>query len=343
MLKRGSIAINSFTSAWTKIKKQTNKQNPTHLQTNISIYVWKMSFTIRLIQLCISLSYVVSLYISTDQPVSQKQRNEPRIIRQRMKYILYICCINIVIVPLILSQITDGRLSYTENFLQMGIIPGYHFDGTWDLARWTYDNLRSVTLICVLYMGPITDTVLCYVIYMGYKDIWYDFLNNFNDIWGVRNYIFAPITEELVFTGMLLTCQMSMNAPLRTQWDLLKFVVGPSLYFGVAHIHHAWEMVQDGEQSMAYIIMITMFQALYTTIFGTLSNYIYLVTGGNLWSCILLHGICNLLGFPSGSELASKIKSPVSKKLWNHVYISLLVVGLISFSYLIVSMTDHLH
>lgn len=304
------------------------------------IDLWKMPFTIRLIQLCISLSYVVALYISTDQPVSQRQRNEPRIIRQRMKYIVYVCCINIIILPLILSQTIDGDLSYTEFFLQIGMVPGYHFNGTWDLTRWIHDNLRSVTMICVLYMGPIIDLILYYILYLDPKAIWYDFMNNFNDIWGVRNYIFAPITEELVFTGMLLSCQRTINAPMETRWDLLRYIVEPSLYFGVAHIHHAWELLQDEEYSTAHIFMITMFQALYTTAFGTLSNYIYIVTGGNLWSCILLHGICNLLGFPSGPELANKIGSPVKRRLWNRVYISLLVVGLICFSYILLSMAD---
>lgn len=302
-----------------------------------------MLFTIRIIQLCLSLSYVVALYLSTDRPVSQKQRNDPQIICQRMKYIVYMCCISIAILPLILSQVINRDLSYTDLILQIGMIPGYHFNGTWNLTRWIYNNIRSVTLICVLYMGPIIDLILYYILYAGYKEILYDFVGNFNDIWGIRNHIFAPITEELVFTGMLLTCQMSLlNASLKTWWDLLRFIVEPSFCFGIAHIHHAWEMIQDEEgYSMAHILIITMFQALYTTIFGALSNYIYLVTGGNLWSCILLHGICNLLGFPGGSELANNIRSPMKRRLWNRLYISLLIIGLTCFSCMLFLMTDY--
>lgn len=322
-----------------KDTKRDRKDFPSNKHSSI-IYRTMLVIT-RLIQLYISLSYVITIYVSTNQPLSHKQRNEPRIIRQRMKYIIYICCINTLLIPIILNQTLNTNLSYIDFLLQIGIIPGYQFNGTWDLKKWVYDNLRCVSLICILYMGPLIDLILYYTLYKRYDNIWYDFINNFNNIWGVRNYIFAPITEELMFTGMLMSCQMISRPPLKTGWDLMKFITGPSLYFGVAHVHHAWEMIQDKDYSMSQIILITMFQALYTTIFGTLSNYIYLITGGNLWSCILLHGICNLLGFPGEPELTVKIKSHRGKMLWNRLYTSLLVIGLISFISLLISGTSY--
>ena len=41
------------------------------------------------------------------------------------------------------------------------------------------------------------------------------------------------------------------------------------------------------------------FQFTYTSMFGKLSEVIYSATDQNLWSCIVLHMICNIFGLPN--------------------------------------------
>lgn len=295
--------------------------------------------SIRWVQLYISVSYVLAIYLSRNSRASHKQRSEPQIVRQRIKNISIVCLLNIILVPMLISYIYNG-ITFNESFLQLGIIPGYHFNGRWDLKQSIINNIKCIILISVLYMGPLSDLLLYYMYAGTNENMLRDFMDNFTDIWGVRNYIFAPVTEELVYTAMLLSCHITMDrlAGHSTRWSALLFE--PSLYFGIAHLHHAWEMYQDKEYKISQIVAITFFQAVYTTIFGTLSNYIYLRNGGNLWSCILLHGICNLLGFPGKPELSQVLVSSTSQGRWIRCYYVLLLCGLVSFSVLLVPLTS---
>lgn len=288
----------------------------------------------KVLQLYISISYVLAIYVSTSHHVSHKQRNEPQIIRQRMKNIMIICGVNALLVPLMVSLYSDKPFS--ECLLQMGVVGGYHFNGVWDMKQFIVDCTKVIALVAILYVGPLADLCLHYI-YTS-DSLWYDFCDNFNDIWGVRNYMFAPITEELVYTSMLLSCHIAMEPRSQLTWRQL--LLEPSLYFGIAHVHHAWEMYQDGDYKLLQILLITAFQATYTTMFGTFSNYIFLRHGGNLYSCILAHAMCNLLGVPSVQPSSSALFTSLwAKKLWSRGYFLLLVLGLATFCFLLGPMT----
>ncbi|WFC99908.1 CAAX prenyl protease [Malassezia yamatoensis] len=63
----------------------------------------------------------------------------------------------------------------------------------------------------------------------------------------VRNFVVAPISEELVFrSSMLATTQVTDSAtPRRMIWTT-------PLYFGIAHLHHAYEVYcQLGKSTLA--------------------------------------------------------------------------------------------
>ncbi|CAL9736048.1 CAAX prenyl protease 2 [Monosporozyma servazzii] len=288
----------------------------------------------KLLQLYISISYVLAIYFSTSQHVSHKQRNEPQIIRQRMKNIMIICGINVVLVPLIVSMYSGKPFS--ECLLQIGIVGGYHFNGVWDIKQSIVDCVKVITLVAILYVGPLIDLCLHYV-YTN-DSMWYDLCDNFNDIWGVRNYVFAPISEELVYTSMLLGCHIAMEPRSQLPWT--KLLLEPSVYFGIAHVHHAWEMYQDGDYKFVQIVLITTFQAIYTTMFGTFSNYIFLRHGGSLYSCILVHTMCNLLGVPALQPSSNAFFTSLwAKKCWSRGYLALLLLGFSTFCYLLGPMT----
>ena len=64
------------------------------------------------------------------------------------------------------------------------------------------------------------------------------------------------------------------------------------------------------------------FQFTYTSMFGKLSEVIYSATDQNLWSCIVLHMICNIFGLPNFSLNSPRVTHQV-------VFYSLIVLGIV--------------
>ncbi|SMN22036.1 similar to Saccharomyces cerevisiae YMR274C RCE1 Type II CAAX prenyl protease involved in the proteolysis and maturation of Ras and the a-factor mating pheromone [Maudiozyma saulgeensis] len=285
----------------------------------------------------ISASYVSVLYITArDAEQYKRKRDDPRVIRSRMKRISLLTIFNIFFIPLL--QTKFNKSNYINNLLNLGIIPGRQLNGQWNNTLYFKNFFESLILICQLYIGPIIDTILYYVV-SNCSSLISDINDLYNNIWSVRNNIFAPITEEIFYTSMLLTTYMTFF----DDGDLTfkKLLIEPPLFFGIAHIHHSYEIYLLGTQTIISIIISTTFQILYTSLFGILTNYIFLITHGNLLSCIILHSICNIIGFPNGSELISYLtiikpsNSNIMKRLlqiWQKVYIGLLVIGIILFA-----------
>ncbi|KAH7589425.1 CPBP intramembrane metalloprotease [Nakaseomyces glabratus] len=295
-----------------------------------------MNWLVFCINIGISLSYVAVLYITSKGIENYPaRRDDPRVIKRRLKNVLMVSILNTAIVPLLHSIIVP-QLSYKEAFLNIGIIPGYHQHGSSQIKLYIGTILKNLCLVMLLYIGPLTDMVLYYISNKE-SSILSAFREEFMNIWGLRNYIFAPITEELFYTSLLLNTYLTLE-PRKPKLTTLLWQ--PSLFFSIAHIHHAYEATLVGNFSTASIIINTLFQMAYTGIFGAFTNFVFLRTGGNLWSCILLHSFCNVMGFPSGSELYeyfTVIKTPKSLKLqhllsiWNKVYYILLFMGILFF------------
>lgn len=289
-----------------------------------------------LVSLYVAVSYVAAIYTtSRDLEDYPSGRDDPRVIRRRMKRITLVVLVNMLVVPWLISRYGD-EVSFTEAVLNLGVVPGYRRNRKWDLVGYVQEICRAISLIALLYVGPLTDAVLYYLLVPGKH--WYaDFGEEMFNIWGFRNYVFAPITEEIVYTSMLVniyTSTFPADSPVR-----LKTVIWKTpLFFGVAHLHHAYEMQRQGVASLATILLSSTLQIAYTTLFGSLTNYIFLRTGGNLWACIAVHALCNFLGFPESSKLAThytvvkKLNSAHLRTLlniWKKCYLALLVMGLL--------------
>lgn len=296
-----------------------------------------MNWTVFTLNYAISLSYVAVLYVTSkgieDFPA---RRDDPRVIRKRMKNVTIVCILNLILVPMAHALIS-GNLTYTEAFLNIGLVPGYYRDDRWDLSSYTIDVIKVLSLVALLYVGPLSDLILYYITNRKASPL-QDFKDELLSIWGLRNYIFAPITEEIFYTSMLLNTYLVANVTEKSH--LTTMLVQPSMFFSIAHIHHAYEATLVGNFSIISIVLNTMFQMLYTTLFGAFTNFVYLKTGGNLWACILAHTLCNLLGFPNGSatyEHFTVIRTPSSLRLqqlvnyWNKIYYILLLMGILFF------------
>lgn len=289
------------------------------------------------LSLYISGSYVAAIYATHKGSENYPSgRDDPRVIRRRIKRVCLISLLNIFKIPWILHS-QSQNLSYTQAFLNLGLIPGYYRDDRWDLGIYFYDIGRVVTLIFMLYVGPLLDSFL-YLVFASRKRGLREFKNEVASIWGIRNYIFAPFTEELFYTSMILNTYLALKPRGELNFSLL--IWQTPLFFGLAHLHHAYELHQQGMMTWPAILLNTLFQTTYTTLFGSLTNYIFIKSGGNLWACIVVHAICNYMGFPESSRLETHF-SVVKRsnniyiinliKLWKKCYIILLLMGLLFF------------
>ncbi|KAH3903634.1 CAAX prenyl protease SCDLUD_001279 [Saccharomycodes ludwigii] len=263
----------------------------------------------------ISFSYILAIYLpdfslflkNKEKKNTKLKRDDPKEIKKRAIKVSLVIIFNILIFykweyfSSFLSP-TDSKISLFE----LGLIPGYNLitiKGTkiryweYDLKLYFFNCLKISKLFLILFIGPLADQLFNYILYCKYYN---NSNNNKNinnsrkiilsaisfDIWGFRNYVFGPITEEIVYTGITL-----YNYNFKNYWGL-------PLFFGLAHIHHGYELYHENK-SLLNIVVIVFIQLSYTTLFGYLTNTIYLKYNGNLMGCILFHSFANYMGFPS--------------------------------------------
>ncbi|KDQ56261.1 hypothetical protein JAAARDRAFT_132476 [Jaapia argillacea MUCL 33604] len=140
---------------------------------------------------------------------------------------------------------------------------------------------------------------------------------------GFRNFVVGPITEELVFRSCILAIYKMNGAS-----EAAMIFVAP-LWFGAAHLHHAWDCFNRYGRTWAAArraILMTIFQSVYTTLFGAHSAFLFLRTG-SVYPPIVSHIFCNIMGVPQmGEELK---RFPRNKRGIKIAY----VVGVLGYIY----------
>jgi hypothetical protein len=118
----------------------------------------------------------------------------------------------------------------------------------------------------------------------------------------VRDHLFAPVSEELVFRSIMVVWMLSKYrmgtgigdmSTSHIAWEVAR---GCPLWFALAHMHHAWAKVYEG-QPLKTVLITTLVQCLYTSIFGYIAVLLLLRTGTVL-APVVSHMICNLNGLP---------------------------------------------
>ncbi|GAA6015398.1 hypothetical protein JCM10207_008973 [Rhodosporidiobolus poonsookiae] len=128
----------------------------------------------------------------------------------------------------------------------------------------------------------------------GYKSWWGALKAKFDGWRGVRNYGLAPLTEEITFRSCIIAISFLGGI------DKSKLVFLSPLWFGLAHVHHAWDTYRTGGRTKAALqqgIFQSAFQFVYTTVFGWYAAFLFLRTG-SLLPPFLAHALCNALGLP---------------------------------------------
>jgi prenyl protein peptidase len=112
-----------------------------------------------------------------------------------------------------------------------------------------------------------------------------------DEFWkNVRNYVVAPWTEEIVFRGCMIPPLLASGM------SVLQVSLLAPLFFGVAHVHHAITRLSKGER-VSSVILITIFQFLYTCLFGTYAAYAFIRTA-SVSAVMVSHAYCNFMGLP---------------------------------------------
>jgi membrane protease YdiL (CAAX protease family) len=135
----------------------------------------------------------------------------------------------------------------------------------------------------------------------------------------LRNYLIAPITEELVFRCSIIpVLQASGMTDRSIIW------ISP-MFFGFAHAHHAFLRYSQG-LPLFTVLLQTTFQFAYTTLFGMYCSYLYLRTMSVLAVCVC-HAFCNIMGLPNLSFFGPTSPDYSTR----HVLTVLLFTGIIGF------------
>ncbi|TEB27418.1 hypothetical protein FA13DRAFT_1634612 [Coprinellus micaceus] len=220
---------------------------------------------------------------------NERWRDDPDVIRARLAAVSIASVICCAIVGYLLSDLTHSKSS-GEVFKLAAKHLGFASAGP----------ILSHLVTPVLFLGPL------YAMFLGgdlpFQQHWDCEREGakFTSWIGIRSYIFAPFTEELVFRACVCTVYHISGTSTSRMIFLTPFT------FGVAHAHHAWDTYNRygrNTEALKRAILGTIFQLMYTTLFGFLATYIFLRTGSLLpaWTA---HAFCNVMGFPNiGWEL----------------------------------------
>ncbi|KAL6631053.1 hypothetical protein ACP70R_028393 [Stipagrostis hirtigluma subsp. patula] len=112
----------------------------------------------------------------------------------------------------------------------------------------------------------------------------------FNDVMVWRNYVVAPITEELVFRACMIPLLLCGG------FKMYNIIFLSPVFFSLAHLNHLFELHQQGCNFMRSLLVVGV-QLGYTVIFGWYAAFLFMRTG-NLLSPIVAHIFCNMMGLP---------------------------------------------
>ncbi|RCK54771.1 CAAX prenyl protease 2 [Candida viswanathii] len=249
-------------------------------------------------------SMLFAIYFAEPAHIKNKHRDDLDVVHHRTKRITLLCVFLLMVIP----SIVNGG-GYFDNIKKLGILPGYTTTGSLqaDLAN----IAKAIYFILVLYSSTLFQILIGDVAPFDMEDE--------PIIYALRDYVLAPVSEELIYRGMMV---------LIADGDAGLMAVCPYL-FGIAHVHHGYQMYVIAREPWARVLATVVFQFAYTSVFGMVVLWFYVWSGRNLWCCVVLHVVCNLLGIPSFQVLGLRLR------MVKVVYYVLIVVGIVhSYIYL---------
>lgn len=253
----------------------------------------------------LSSCFVMNLYLLIPKQVTSLPRSDERQIQWRIFSVVVTSMVAIATFPYI----------FCENLVAF---EGIGVDTIKNILGWrSIDKTTFVPLLhaAILYFGSFVTSIIRYRLnFIGKRyskahlpdknffafmtrHIVQNNMQRFSNRWQAsRDYFFAPLVEEIIFRTciippFLFSGNMSMMAVC---W------ITP-LFFGLAHVHHAITKLKNGAP-IKTVLFSTIFQLVYTTLFGAYASYCYIKIG-SLPAIVILHSFCNFMGLPDVSLL----------------------------------------
>ncbi len=216
-------------------------------------------------------SFVLSLYLGN----VHLPRDHPKTVRRRLLAVSILT----VLSPPTLFLLADNNPDRTT-FSNLLETTGVQYRGI------LYAIIYPVAIVCLLYLGSIVQRLTD----EDQEEGILTFLRTERRDILIRNFVVAPVAEEVVFRS----CMVPLLLPhLGRGWTI---VLCP-LFFGVAHLHHMFEHLKAGTLSVSQALVNICVQTSYTSLFGMFSAHLFLLTG-HVTSAIVAHIMCNVLGLP---------------------------------------------
>lgn len=115
-------------------------------------------------------------------------------------------------------------------------------------------------------------------------------------------------------------------------FNIIHACIISALFFGIGHFHHIYSRLKNGLE-LGPAIIISLFQFLYTTVFGFYSAYLFTSTG-HFIAPLLAHSFCNYMGVPDIHELLEY------KGIKRYILVMCYFVGLFGWIYLLKNAFD---
>ncbi|XP_057742018.1 CAAX prenyl protease 2 isoform X2 [Arachis stenosperma] len=106
-----------------------------------------------------------------------------------------------------------------------------------------------------------------------------------------RNYIVAPLTEELVFRACMIP--MLLCGGFKPYGVILLCPI----FFSLAHLNHFMEIYAKQNYRIKKAVMVIGLQLGYTVVFGSYASFLFIRTG-HLIAPLVAHICCNFMGLP---------------------------------------------
>ncbi|XP_048225919.1 CAAX prenyl protease 2 isoform X2 [Ricinus communis] len=106
-----------------------------------------------------------------------------------------------------------------------------------------------------------------------------------------RNYVVAPLTEELVFRACMIPLLLCGGLKISAIIFLCPVL------FSLAHLNHWMEIYIRHNYSLLKASMVVGLQLGYTVVFGSYASFLYIRTG-HLLAPLVAHIFCNFMGLP---------------------------------------------
>ncbi|KAF2793519.1 CaaX prenyl protein-like proteinase Rce1 [Melanomma pulvis-pyrius CBS 109.77] len=301
--------------------------------------------TAALLSVLFTFIYVVPFYLSpTTRPSPQLTRDAPSCIRARVRAVTFSSTLSLALAVYVLHQY--GSVPPREILTLLGF---------WPISL--LDTARTMLLVAILFAGPLFEYGLAEGGWQGWvrgRGV-YEVLSSWM---GYRNYIVGPVSEELIWRALIIPLHMLAH------FSGKQIIFLTPLYFGIAHVHHLYEFrLTHPHTPLLMVVLRTLFQFTYTSLFGFFAAFVFLRTG-NILSIILAHTFCNWLSLPRlwgrvGVEAGAPIGPPGAGKrgdddedqpqyesrgvAWTVAYYVLLVAGAIGFYWQLFPLTESNH